>query len=152
MDRISDLAFDADGNIVAVGIAQAADYSTRQFAVTRYLPNGQLNQNFNGNGKLVYGSPGFNYNTLGGVAIDSLGRITAAGYREITSQTIRHFAVLRLNPNGTFDNTFGGTGIVFTSITDKDRGTSIVIQPDGRMVVAGSGNSSRLIVLARYLP
>lgn len=63
------------------------------------------------------------------------------------------FCVLRYNSNGSIDPSFGLGGVSRVSITPEvDSGEAIAIQPDGRLVVAGWGETLKLIVLARYLP
>ena len=50
------------------------------------------------------------------------------------------FAVVRYNPDGSLDTSFGGTGIVGTPVgTGYDVATSVAIQADGKIVVAGNG-------------
>jgi len=52
---------------------------------------------------------------------------------------------------GTLDTTFGGTGIVFTTFNPftASTGNDIVVQPDGKIIVAGSGQDW---LMARYNP
>lgn len=54
---------------------------------------------------------------------------------------------------GTLDNNFGGDGIVTTEIGGEAHGNAIVVQTNGRIVVAGSGTSGTSEFAAvRYLP
>ena len=47
-------------------------------------------------------------------------------------------AVARFHPDGSFDMSFGGDGKVVTPVGDSsDGGNSVVLQPDGKIVVAG---------------
>jgi uncharacterized delta-60 repeat protein len=67
------------------------------------------------------------------------------------------FALVRCNPDGTLDATFGGgTGIVTTSIDARARASGLVEQADGKLVVAGSSADSTtmysVFALARYNP
>jgi uncharacterized delta-60 repeat protein len=59
---------------------------------------------------------------------------------------------MRLNTDGTFDNSFGTEGVVTTSITGlTDVAHAVALQADGRIVVAGEGNQTNPnFVLARY--
>ncbi len=88
-----------------------------------------------------------------GVAIQQDGKILVVG----TGYFVRDFRVARYNPDGTLDTTFGGgTGRVTTDFDGThDVALSVVIQPDGKIVVAGvslsSGNLGRL-ALVRYNP
>lgn len=52
---------------------------------------------------------------------------------------------------GDLDTTFGGTGTVTTNINGDDSATSVAIQSDGKIVVAGHCSTSAVICVARYL-
>jgi flagellar hook assembly protein FlgD len=58
-------------------------------------------------------------------------------------------ALIRVNTDGTQDN-FGIFGIVTTNFGGDDVGNAVAIQADGKIVMAGTKNSNRIIV-ARYL-
>jgi uncharacterized delta-60 repeat protein len=59
------------------------------------------------------------------------------------------FALVRYNSDGSPDNSFGTNGITTTDFgSDDDFGNSVVLQPDGKIVVAGE--SSGKIAVARY--
>ena len=63
------------------------------------------------------------------------------------------FALVRYRRNGSLDPTFGSHGRVTTSFSpDRGDATSLARQPDGKIIVAGSGYDSSVgwIVLARY--
>src|SRR4030095_9507211 len=49
------------------------------------------------------------------------------------------FAVARFNSNGSIDSSFGQNGIVTTNLGPVNAGaaTSVMLQPDGKIVVAG---------------
>ena len=76
------------------------------------------------------------------VAIQGDGKIVLAGYASDVT-TLEDFALARYHPNGSLDSTFGSNGKVTTDFnSDHDRGHAIVIQPDGKMVVAGYSGSA----------
>src|SRR5262249_31124309 len=72
------------------------------------------------------------------------------------------FAVARYNPNGTLDTTFGSNhnGMVTTDFGGTDKAQSVVLQPDGKVLVGGWTEDSRYpfptsaanFALARYNP
>ena len=65
------------------------------------------------------------------------GKIISVGYAEINGQF--DFALARYNVNGTLDFSFDDDGIVTTSFgIDKDKAYSVVLQPDGKIIAAGS--------------
>ncbi|MBK7443141.1 MAG: T9SS type A sorting domain-containing protein [Bacteroidetes bacterium] len=72
------------------------------------------------------------------------GKIIAVGSSE------NSFAIARYNSNGTLDNTFGVSGKVITNFDGGSRATSVAIQDDGKIVVAGSADYYFDFALARY--
>jgi uncharacterized delta-60 repeat protein len=72
------------------------------------------------------------------VAIQSDGKIVAAGYVEYATSNGKDFAVVRLNKDGSVDNSFGSNGMVTTDFGNgNDKATSLAIQTDGKIIVAG---------------
>ena len=58
------------------------------------------------------------------------------------------FAVIRLNSDGTLDTSFGSGGVVLTAIGSDAAPAAMVLQPDGKIIVAGS--SDHQIAVVRY--
>ena len=86
-----------------------------------------------------------------GVAIQSNGKIVAAGYAYTGSYN--DFAVVRYNTDGSLDTTFGTGGKVTTPIgVTDDQAEAVAIQSNGKIVVAGSSlnGSDYDFALARY--
>src|SRR5262249_38320846 len=85
------------------------------------------------------------------------GKIVVTGGASVTISkkvTQTGFGVARFNANGTLDTTFGSGGQVTTAFavgarTDLPTG-GVVVQPDGKIVVAGNSNSHNSFELARY--
>jgi uncharacterized delta-60 repeat protein len=64
------------------------------------------------------------------------GKILVGGYRTVGSD--EDFSVMRLNPDGSLDNTFGGTGYVSADFNlNPDILQSMAVQPDGKIVCVG---------------
>src|SRR5262249_55191399 len=89
------------------------------------------------------------------VVLQPDGKIVAAGYRITGSNT--DFALARYNPNGTLDSDFDADGKVVTDFGMEafDNARSVVVQPDGRIVAAGTTVNSEAnfnFALARYNP
>ena len=83
-------------------------------------------------------------NSVSLVADDS-GRLIAAG------DSTGNFALVRYLPSGAPDPTFGSGGVVITDFgTSQDKGYSVALQPDGKIVVVGQQAYNWAI--ARYLP
>src|SRR5262245_36012650 len=87
------------------------------------------------------------------VAVQPDGKIVAAGLAAING--VVDFALARYNRDGTLDASFGTGGIVTTPFDfpgSFDTVTSVVLQPDGKIVMAGSTviNSFAEFALARF--
>jgi len=73
------------------------------------------------------------------VAIQADGKILVAGYSDIGADS--DFALVRYNPDGSLDNSFSEDGIQTTAIViGNDNSYSVVIQADGKIVVAGNSS------------
>ena len=147
--RANAVALQADGKIVITG--KTSEINGTFFSVFRYNPNGSLDSSFATNGKFKSA-----VSLLGNaIAILPDGKIVVAGTSGAPFSN--HFAAARLNPNGTFDTTFNGSGTVTTSIGDSIDGTNIrktlAIQPDGKIIVGGTsqfGATGKDFTLVRY--
>jgi uncharacterized delta-60 repeat protein len=131
--------------IVAVG-------TSVDFAVVRYNPDGSLDSSFGGTGKILIRAGVY----ARSVAIQPNGKIVVAGITFIDGDSV--FAVARLNPNGSVDTSFNGTGIVITSVgklygnASYDEVGLVAIQADGKIVVAGDSGPDEFksFVAVRY--
>ncbi|HEX8250396.1 MAG TPA: hypothetical protein VF599_19635, partial [Pyrinomonadaceae bacterium] len=68
------------------------------------------------------------------------------------SSSVLNFTVMRYNANGTLDSGFGTGGVVFTEFDNNHEvAYSVAIQPDGKIVAAGTDNQRQYdTILARY--
>lgn len=130
-DSANDVAFQTDGKIVVVGTTVQIGGS--EFTVLRYNEDGTLDTSF-GTGGIVKSNFG---GGAGGnaVAIDSSGRIVAAGVFGA------NLTLLRYNPNGSLDTTFGSGGIQSTLVGSSANAYGMTIAADGKIVVAGYTNT-----------
>lgn len=139
------VAFQADGRIVVVG--RSGDL----LAMARYNSNGLLDTTFDGDGRVTVALPGATARAAA-VAIQADGRIVVGGTKEIPDleQTTSDFALFRFMSNGSLDPSFGTGGIALTNfVTPRpDVLTGLVIQPDGRLVAAGTADGD--FAAARY--
>jgi len=143
-------AVQADGKIVVAGsIAVSGSpgqpgYDT-DFAVIRLNPDGTRDTTFGTNGRVTIDVGRYTYAPTPGafddpraVAIDSSGRILVAGATALNAPTGLDFAIVRLNPNGTRDTTFGGTGVATYDLDHElNEAKAIAIDPAGRILVGG---------------
>jgi uncharacterized delta-60 repeat protein len=73
-----------------------------------------------------------------GMALQPDGKMVVAGISFIgISATGGDFAVARYNTDGTLDSSFGVGGKVTTDFGLTDQASSVVVQPDGKIIVAG---------------
>lgn len=132
-DRLTSMALQSDGKIVAVGWSG----SPTVFSAVRYNTDGSLDTTFDGDGRVtttVNTNP-----AAASVAIQSDGKIVVAGNASSSGNT--DFALVRYNTNGSLDTTFDGDGRVTTPIgTGTDFATSVRVQSDGKIVASGGAN------------
>lgn len=103
---------------------------------------GTADNTFGFNGKVI---TKFNeYVSANAVAIAPGGKIVVAGYTQSSSD----FVLAKYNSNGTPDPSFGINGKVITPVgaTTNDVARAIAIQPDGKILVAGSSSGDFAIV------
>ncbi len=143
-DGLTAIALQPDGKIVAVGSAGNGIFpppmgprpvSPNTDAVAlRLNADGSLDTSFGGStaaGKVILpvtqfdGSPGAN-DAANAVALQSGGQILAL---------VNTAGIVRLNPDGTLDTGFGFGGTIYTAPS-----TSLLVQPDGKIVTAGNLN------------
>jgi uncharacterized delta-60 repeat protein len=140
------MAIQGDGKIVAVG-------GGRRFALVRYGSDGSLDPTLGGDGVVTTNfNPG--YDVAYAAAIQADGKIVAAGVSSIEARKYlddTKVAVARYNADGSLDTSFGGDGKVTTDFTGTyDAALAVVIQADGRIVVAGTAGGYRTFALVRY--
>jgi uncharacterized delta-60 repeat protein len=143
------LVLQPDGKLVAAGVAPGG--SNYDFALARYNSDGSLDTSFNASGKVTT-AIGSSTDDIVDLALQPDGRLVAAGFSSNGSDN--DFAIARYNPDGSLDTSFGSAGKMTTAIgAGKDEASALVLQPDGKPVVAGnSWNGSKMtIALVRYL-
>jgi uncharacterized delta-60 repeat protein len=147
IDQSFGLAIQPDGKIVAAGFSWSDGFTGIDFAIDRYNPDGSLDTNFDSDGKVTTDF-GASFETAWSVAIQPDGKIVAAG--SMGDAFDEDFALVRYNPDGSLDTSFGGGGMVTTSFGgfEFERAFGVAIQPDGRIVAAGFSGSD--FALARY--
>lgn len=147
----SAFAVQPDTKIVAVGNNGFADegccYWT--FMIARYDQMGILDPGFGYNGTVTAFGCGYD-DEAQAIAIQPDGKILVAGYTDCAGG----IGVIRLNTNGTFDGSFGSGGEVLTQFADWTTASDIILQPDGKILLAGTSFSySRShFTLVRYNP
>lgn len=133
----------ADGRIVVAGMA---GYDT---AVLRLKSDGSYDTTLGGDG-LVTISTGASVDYATSLVVLGDGRMVLAG--STNAGIGSKIAVARLQADGTPDATFNTTGVATTAIAGTTFGNALVVQPDGKMVVAGRTGDVFNPVVVRYNP
>ena len=159
-DRPGAIAVQSDGKILIAGLSAttSAPTSPSQIALVRYTPAGKLDTTFGTGGKLLL--------TLGirsgatAVAVLAGGKILVGGGIFQANGHGNDFLLVRLNPTGTLDKTFGTAGKVVTdfggAVSNTDDIASIAVLTNGKILAAGevkattTGSGDGQFGLARY--
>ncbi|MFZ4800183.1 MAG: T9SS type A sorting domain-containing protein [Bacteroidia bacterium] len=136
------VAIQSDDKILIA--AQSFSGANVDFAVIRLNTNGSLDSTFDTDGIVladIYGD-----DLAYAISLQSDGKIVVAGTSGMD------FSAVRLNTDGSLDNTFDTDGKVKTHISIADEiATSIAIQSDGKIILAGYTNAAGNVhVLVRY--
>lgn len=161
MAQAFSVAIQSDDKLVLAGAFFKFFSTAWDMALARYNADGSLDTSFASTGKVITDIGGFMYGSgdaANSVAIQSDGKIVAAGYGNPLAQGNSDFALVRYTTSGVLDTSFGGsgTGKVTTDFGGNDIIQSLAIQSDGKFVVAGYSSTSltqgspQHFVLARY--
>lgn len=152
----------ADGRLVLAG-SSGADLHDDHCAITVLTEDGVPDPSFGDDGRLEIDLDPARMNTCMSVAVQPDGRIVLAGSRDPgTSAGTSDFVVMRLHADGSFDEGFSDNGYAFVNfalpgpvVRSIDTANALALQPDGRIVVAGSAERApgdHEFALARFLP
>ena len=139
-----------DNKIIQAGTIYST--STSDFFVLRYKANGTLDSAFGTNGKTIT-QVGNSYSNATDAALQIDGKIVVIGNTN-TNTNGSDFAIVRYNNDGSLDNSFGTGGKLISTIgTGNDYANGLAIQPDGKIVIAGSSDDNKgfeAFAVARY--
>lgn len=134
----------SDGKIVAVGSAN--DPATfYDFAAARYLSNGTIDTTFGVAGKVRTDFGDQNFDRARSAALQTDGKIVAAGFAISHGGGVQNFAVARYTSSGILDTTFSRVGKIQIDFGNCCQGaTKVLLQSDGKIIIVGgsSGESS----------
>ncbi len=152
------VAVQPDGKIVLAGASGVPQQRDEAFALARFKPDGSLDSGFGSAGMVTtrFASPGDE--AAQALVLQPDGKIVAVGSELVGSREgPSDFALARYTPEGVLDPTFGSGGKVTTTFgSASDFANGAVLQPDGKIVVAGYSFQGRVgpsaFALARYMP
>ena len=146
-DMARAVAIQPDGKIVVAGDAGGDAEYTSSFGLGRFDADGVPDGTFDGDGKVVTNFTKWD-DSASDLTIGSDGRIVAAGVAGYGWDSVATFAIVRYDPDGTLDGSFGRGGKLRTRfrviLPDEPVGivgagaSGISIQADRRIVVAGT--------------
>lgn len=138
-------AIQTDGKIVLAGEAFDSATNNSDFALARFRTEGSLDESFGSGGTVTTDLLALADHAFG-VGIQSGGKIVAV---DVTGTSNANDDFARYNDNGSLDTTFGEGGRIHTDfLNSRDVARAMVIQSDGKFVVAGSMSGN--FALARY--
>ncbi|MEM9837445.1 MAG: hypothetical protein AAF828_13140, partial [Bacteroidota bacterium] len=130
---LTHVALQSDGKIVAVGNVLVTG-EPRNYLVARFLPSGELDSSFGEGGRTII--PGENSTSfLNAVYVLDNGKIAATG---VARNNGTNMVTMRFLADGSLDEGFGGTGIVYTSLSiSDDEGWDIIPTENDGLLVGG---------------
>jgi uncharacterized delta-60 repeat protein len=134
-DSLNALLLQPNGRILAAGETNDG------FGLARYSADGNLDTSFDGDGKVITELGDFQADGATAAALMANGKIVLAGYSGFDGT----LGLVRYLPNGQLDLTLDFDG----KLTDPGFGgtpVAVVVQPDGKILVANAGS------ISRYLP
>ncbi len=150
-DQANAIVVQPDGKLVLAGRCDVG--VTLDFCMLRYETDGTLDRSFGAFGKTT-SAVGSGDDIAIALALQPDGKLVLAGYCD--GENSPDFCVRRYLANGGPDTDFGTNGWVITPVgSGRDIVTSLVIQPDDKLVVAGycsTGASDADFCAVRYLP
>jgi uncharacterized delta-60 repeat protein len=146
LNNVSSLMRQPNGKLVVAGDGSRGSFV--YFVLVRYNSDGSLDTSFGRGGKVTTSISQRSY-SASALVLEPDGKLVAAA-GTTSAQGSGGFVLVRYNPNGSLDRSFGRRGKVTASGTaDNDIKEGLVRQPDGKLVAAGAGSSSAL-TLVRY--
>ncbi len=133
-----------DGKIIAVG--EAYNTSSFDFSAARFNADGSIDPTFGNGGKTTINFNG--YNDFGRNAVlQPDGKILIAGAAKNNNGN-SSIALLRLNGDGTLDNTFGAGGKTMQTISGvaDDYAEAVVLLSNGKILIGGYSAGDFLVM------
>lgn len=145
LDIARAMVIQPDNKIVVVG------YGRGGIQVMRFTSDGALDTTF---GEEGIGQRPSDFITIDHIVLQPDGKIVLAGWSSFIGPRSANFVLIRFNADGRPDSTFGENGRA--AIAEGDRIHDLVIQPDGKILVAGDDSElsspQANIIIARYNP
>ena len=136
-DRMKTLLVLPNDKLIAIGISDYRNANNsigRDIILSKYNSDGSLDTSFGNSGK-VLSILGQQLNTISTAALQPDEKIVVGNMYYNPTEATYSYEIIRYNANGSLDTTFGTNGkrpIIYYA-------ESIIFQPDGKIIIAGSG-------------
>ena len=153
-DAANAVALQSDEKIVVIGYS-SSNITGKDFTCIRYNTSGSLDSTFGIKGVATFDIQLGSDDVANSIQIQQDGKIVIAGSSD--DGTDRDATIIRLNTDGTLDNSFGNNGIVLTDFENaqQDEVNVLKLHPlTGKIIVGGYSQintSKSKPVVARYL-
>jgi len=134
-------------SVIAGNLITTLNPAANGFGLIRFNTNGGIDTTFGSQGGVATGFPGLSNAIALAAALQTNGELIAAG-EAFNQQSASQFALARYLSGGGLDITFGVGGRVLTSFSSPASIAAMVLQSDGKIVVAGTIGTSAAV--ARY--
>ncbi len=154
LSEFTTAAVQADGKVIEVGTAfgdlNNNGEATSTIVAIRVDADGTLDPTYGDAGVARFAFPldgaSTTFAEVESAAIQPDGKLVLGGdvnsYQNIPGRSGAQSAVIRLDDDGSLDRTFGGTGMISAPVTlqgvTDDRTFGLALEPDGRIILAGS--------------
>ena len=140
-DQATSMTLQADGKILVAGNSTNPSTGDQDFSLIRLNADGSLDATFDGDGKAII-DVGGSTDFATSVTLQADGKILLAGYSTNPASGDTDFSLIRLNADGSLDTTFDGDGRAIIDVVGVyDFATSVTLQADGKILVAGSSDN-----------
>jgi uncharacterized delta-60 repeat protein len=130
----------SDGKIIAVGSANDP-VTNYDFAAARYLSDGTIDTSFGVSGRVRTDFGDQNFDRARSAALQSDGKIVAAGFAISQGGGVQNFAVARYTSSGVLDTRFSGDGKAQIDFgTCCQSATKVLVQSNGKIITVGGAN------------
>jgi uncharacterized delta-60 repeat protein len=137
------LLIQPDGKIISGGVSTDSSGNNQNFSIVRYNSDGTLDTSFDGDGKVTTTFGNYVICQIYSMALQSDGKFLAAGCAIDSSGQSSQFVLVRYNNDGSLDSIFNGNAKIATNFgSTYEACNSIVVQNDGKILLAGSSGNS----------
>jgi uncharacterized delta-60 repeat protein len=130
-----------DGKIIVAGQTQQVSIQgiNGPLGLLRYMPDGSLDGSFGTGGIVIFpasnGGQFSQYFDVSSIVLEPDGKSVVSGTSSFGTSGIQRAELIRFNVDGSLDSSFGNGGV---ALLDPAMGGVATVQPDGKILVAGT--------------